>query len=97
MHARGRRFEFGDRGIIAVPPDHLIGHGVHIYLMFGELSMPPSHSRGRIGYQEHPYVGIGRHHCRDIPSLSDDAGNGFGDQLLLPRDQISTNIEICRD
>ena len=46
MHAGGRGFEFSDRGIVAVPPDHLIGHGVHIHLMLGEFSMPPSHSRG---------------------------------------------------
>src|SRR6185436_8681917 len=52
-----RRFEVGDCGIIAVAADHLIGHGIDVDLVLGELGMPPGYSRGRIGNQQHAYVG----------------------------------------
>ena len=96
MHSGSRRFELGDRGIIAVAANDLIGHCVHIYLMIGEFSMPPRYTCGWVSHQEHAYVGIWRHNGCDVPSLSDDPADGLGDELPLPCHQVSANIEICR-
>ena len=97
MHSGSRRFEFGNHGVITIPPDHLIGYRVNVHLMLGELGMSPRYSRRRVGDEEHAYVGVGRYHSGDVSSLSDDAVDCLGDQLLLPGDEISTNIQIGGD
>src|SRR6187200_1004661 len=56
--------------------------------------MSARYSSSGIGDQQHAYVGFRRHHGGDVAAFGNDALGGLGDQLLLPRYEIGTHIEV---